>query len=48
MPQMYNSWYECAAAGQINALKLLQQEGEYNVNTYRLAAKYGCFETNTL
>ena len=48
IPQMYNSWYECAAAGQINALKLLQQEGEYNVNTYRLAAKYGCFETNTL
>ena len=28
--------------------KMLQQEGEHNVNTYRLAVKYGCYETNTL
>ena len=26
VPQLYNSWYECAAAGQLNALKMLQQD----------------------
>ena len=48
VPQLYNSWYECAAAGQLNALKMLQHEGAHNVNTYKLAVKYGCYETNSL
>ena len=48
MPQLYNSWYECAKAGHVHGLELLQREGEFNINTYKLATKYGCYETNSL
>ena len=48
MSQLYNSWYECAEAGHVHGLTLLKKEGEFNINTYKLATKYGCYETNTL
>ena len=41
---IYNSWAECAAAGQLHGLTLLQKVGVANVNKYQLAIKYGCKE----
>jgi hypothetical protein len=48
IPKLYNSWYECAEAGHVHGLELLKREGEFNINTYKLATKYGCYETNSL
>ena len=42
--QKYNSWYECAAAGSLNSLTLLQEECKENINEYKLSVKYGCLE----
>ena len=42
--QKYNSWYECAAAGSLNSLTLLQKEGADVINEYKLSVKYGCLE----
>ena len=42
--QNYNSWYECAAAGSLNSLTLLQEEGKETINEYKLSVKYGCLE----
>ena len=42
--QKYNSWYECAAAGSLNSLTLLQEEGKETINKYKLSVKYGCYE----
>ena len=44
MEQKYNSWYECAAAGSLNSLTLLQEEGADVINEYKLSVKYGCYE----
>ena len=44
MEQKYNSWYECAAAGSLNSLTLLQAEGAEAINEYKLSVKYGCLE----
>ena len=40
----YNSWYECAASGNLNSLTLLQEEGKEIINEYKLSVKYGCYE----
>ena len=42
MEEPYNSWYDCAAAGTLNSLTLLQEEGEEIINEYKLSVKYGC------
>ena len=42
--QKYNSWYECAAAGSLNSLTLLQEEGKEIINEYKLSVKYGWYE----
>ena len=42
--QKYNSWYECAAAGSLNSLTLLQEEGKETINEYKVSVKYGCLE----
>ena len=43
-PVVYNSWSECAADASLKSLELLQKEGKANVNKYRLAVKFGCYE----
>ena len=44
LEQKYNSWYECAAAGSLNSLTLLQAQGAEVINEYKLSVKYGCYE----
>ena len=44
MEEPYNSWYDCAAAGTLNSLTLLQTEGADTINAYKLSVKFGCFE----
>ena len=44
MEQPYNSWHDCAAAGTLNSLTLLQEEGAEAINEYKLSVKYGCLE----
>ena len=45
-PVVYNDWAECAADASVKSLELLQKEGKDNVNQYRLAVKYGCYEVH--
>ena len=45
-PVVYNSWSECAADASLKSLELLQKEGKDNVNQFRLAVKFGCYEVN--
>ena len=39
-------WAECAADASLKSLELLQKEGKDNVNQYRLAVKFGCYEVH--
>ena len=48
VPQLYNTWADCAADASVKSLALLQSEGFETVNNYRLAVKYGCHEITTL
>ena len=48
LEQKYNSWYECAAAGSLNSLTLLQAEGAEAINEYKLSVKYGCLEVHEI
>ena len=43
---IYNDWAECAADASLKTLELLQKEGKDNVNQYKLAVKYGCYEVH--
>ena len=45
-PVVYNDWAECAADASLKSLELLQKEGKDNVNQYRLAVKFGCYQVN--
>ena len=45
-PVVYNDWAECAADASLKSLELLQKEGKVNVNQFRLAVKFGCYEVN--
>ena len=45
-PIVYDSWAECAADASLKSLELLQEEGKDNVNQYRLAVKFGCYEVH--
>ena len=45
-PVVYNDWAECAADASVKSLELLQKEGKVNVNQFRLAVKFGCYEVN--
>ena len=40
----YNTWYECAASGNLNSLTLLRTESVDDINEYKLSVKFGCFE----
>mgnify|MGYP003148941068 CR=1 FL=1 len=42
--QPYNSWYECAASGNLNSFTLLRAESVGDINEYKLSVKFGCFE----
>ena len=48
IPQLFNTWEECATHAPVEGLKLLKQEGSANINSYKLAVKYGCYETQSL
>jgi len=42
--QPYNSWYECAASGNLNSFTLLRAESVGDINEYKLSVKFGCLE----
>ncbi len=48
LEQKYNSRYECAAAGSLNSLTLLQKEGADVINEYKLSVKYGCIAVHEI
>jgi hypothetical protein len=42
----YNNWHECSMAGMLNGMTQLQKESSQDINTYRLAVKFGCTPVN--
>ena len=45
-PIVYNEWAEGAADASVRSVERLQKEGKDNVNQYKLAVKYGCYEVH--
>ena len=46
--QPYNSWYECAASGNLNSFTLLRAESVGDINEYKLSVKFGCYEVHEI
>jgi len=41
-PKLFDSWYECSIAAQIESRKLIQKGGYAWVNKYEVGTKYSC------
>ena len=46
-PRLFDSWYECSRAAQVESMRVLSKMGYAYVNKYRVAMKYLCKQSYT-